>query len=63
VLAEGVEDQAQLAYLQQLGCDTVQGYYFSRAVPAAEFAKLLVSFDGSSLVAPAPLKMAATLPK
>jgi hypothetical protein len=31
-------------------------------VPAAEFAKLLVSFDGSSLAASAPLKMAA-LPK
>jgi diguanylate cyclase len=61
-LAEGVEDQAQFAYLKQLGCDTVQGYYVSRPVPAAEFAKLLVSFDGSSLAAPAPLRMTAALP-
>jgi predicted signal transduction protein with EAL and GGDEF domain len=65
VLAEGVEDHAQFAYLKQLGCDAVQGYYVSRPVPAAEFAKLLASFDGSSLAspAPAPIKMTATLPK
>ena len=41
VLAEGVEDQSQFAFLQQLGCDAVQGFYISAAVPADEFAKLL----------------------
>jgi EAL domain-containing protein (putative c-di-GMP-specific phosphodiesterase class I) len=63
VLAEGVEDQAQFAFLKQLGCDAVQGYYVSRPVPAAEFAKLLATFDGSSLAAHAPLKMTAKIPK
>jgi predicted signal transduction protein with EAL and GGDEF domain/CheY-like chemotaxis protein len=62
-LAEGVEDQSQFAFLKQLGCDAVQGYYVSMPVPAAEFAKLLVSFDGSALAAPAPLKLTAALPK
>jgi EAL domain-containing protein (putative c-di-GMP-specific phosphodiesterase class I) len=62
VLAEGVEDQAQYAFLKQLGCDAVQGFYVSTPVPAAAFAKLLASFDGSSLAGSAPLKMAAAHP-
>lgn len=33
--AEGVEDAAQLAVLQSLGCRYAQGYYFSRPVPAS----------------------------
>lgn len=33
-LAEGVEDAAQLAILQSLGCRYAQGYFFSRPVPA-----------------------------
>ena len=63
VLAEGVEDQSQFAFLKQLGCDAVQGYFVSMPVPAAEFAKLLASFDGSSLAATGPLRLAAPLPK
>ncbi len=37
IVAEGVELESQLAALQQLGCHYVQGYYFSRPVPAEEF--------------------------
>jgi diguanylate cyclase (GGDEF)-like protein/PAS domain S-box-containing protein len=36
VVAEGVENAAQLAYLRQLGCDVVQGYFFSKPMPVAD---------------------------
>ncbi|HEU6455990.1 MAG TPA: EAL domain-containing protein [Roseateles sp.] len=36
VIAEGVETEAQLSLLQQLGCEAGQGYLFSRPVPPAE---------------------------
>ena len=41
VVAEGVEDAQQLALLQDLDCDEIQGYYFSRPLPADDFSKLL----------------------
>jgi PAS domain S-box-containing protein/diguanylate cyclase (GGDEF)-like protein len=43
VVAEGVETRGQLALLADLGCDLVQGWLFSRAVPAEEFAALLTA--------------------
>lgn len=41
VIAEGVETQVQAAYLKKLQCDQIQGYYFSRPLPADEIAQLL----------------------
>jgi diguanylate cyclase (GGDEF)-like protein len=41
VVAEGVETSAQLEFIQQIGCNEYQGYYFSRPVPAAEFERLV----------------------
>lgn len=41
VIAEGVETEGQLNYLRSHGCDEMQGYYFSRPVPALEFEQLL----------------------
>jgi len=43
VIAEGVETQEQLAFLQAHQCDEAQGYYFSRPVLPQQFAKLLES--------------------
>jgi diguanylate cyclase (GGDEF)-like protein/PAS domain S-box-containing protein len=37
VVAEGVETDEQLAFLRDKGCVEVQGFYYSRPVPAAEF--------------------------
>jgi diguanylate cyclase (GGDEF)-like protein/PAS domain S-box-containing protein len=41
VLAEGVETEGQLAKLREEGCDEVQGYLFSRPIPAAQFETML----------------------
>lgn len=41
VVAEGVESREQQLFLQALQCDEMQGYLFSRPVPASSFEKLL----------------------
>jgi diguanylate cyclase (GGDEF)-like protein/PAS domain S-box-containing protein len=41
VVAEGVETQEELSFLQAHHCDEAQGYYFSRPVLPQQFAKLL----------------------
>ncbi len=41
VIAEGVETQEELAFLQAHQCDAAQGYYFSRPVLPQQFAKML----------------------
>jgi len=41
MIAEGVETREQMLALKDLGCDIVQGYYFSRPVPAEEFESFL----------------------
>jgi diguanylate cyclase (GGDEF)-like protein/PAS domain S-box-containing protein len=41
VLAEGIETPEQLAFLQEKGCDSYQGYIKSRPIPAQEFEQLL----------------------
>lgn len=37
VVAEGVENEAHINILQSMGCDELQGYWFSRPAPAAQF--------------------------
>jgi EAL domain-containing protein (putative c-di-GMP-specific phosphodiesterase class I) len=41
VVAEGVETEQELQFLQAQHCDEAQAYYFSRPVSAQEFAQLL----------------------
>jgi len=45
VIAEGVENEEQLALLSELGCDEIQGYFFSRPLTAEGFAKWLRQGD------------------
>ena len=40
-VAEGVETEAQLQTLKKMGCDVIQGYYFSKPVPPEEFVKFI----------------------
>ena len=41
VVAEGVEEKEQLKLLKRMGCDIVQGYYFSPPLPAERFGELI----------------------
>ena len=41
LIAEGVETEEQERFLTREGCDIGQGYYYSRPLPAAEFAALM----------------------
>lgn len=41
VIAEGVETSAQLSFLLTQRCDTMQGYYFSKPLPASAFLQLM----------------------
>ena len=45
VVAEGVETRAHHEFLRRHGCDELQGYYFSRPVPATEMEALLRNAD------------------
>ncbi len=41
VVGEGVETEAQEAYLRARGCDQAQGYRYSQAVPVGELSELI----------------------
>lgn len=45
VVAEGLETHEQVAFLQGLGCDVMQGYLFSRPLPDAQFQRLFAGPD------------------
>jgi diguanylate cyclase (GGDEF)-like protein/PAS domain S-box-containing protein len=49
VVAEGVETEEQIRFLQAQTCDDAQGYYFSKPVVASHFAKLLKKGIAASL--------------
>ena len=53
VIAEGVETEEQMKLLQSMKCDFMQGYYFSKPLPPAEFEALLTR----EIAARSPLRM------
>ncbi|HEY0786566.1 MAG TPA: EAL domain-containing protein, partial [Acidobacteriaceae bacterium] len=60
VVAEGVETAGQLEALKRLGCDQMQGYYFSRPMPAdavPEFIEKMLSERFSTAHAPTPAEL------
>jgi len=46
VVAEGVESRPQLEYLRRNRCDEIQGFYFSRALPALELGQMIAAGAG-----------------
>jgi len=59
LVAEGVENPTQLRYLKEQGCEEVQGYIFSPAVPASELAELLKDNGFEQMLAMAPVAVTA----
>ena len=49
VIAEGVENHAQLNYLENLGCHTHQGYLFSRPLPLKKFEAFAQQYESRLL--------------
>ena len=64
VIAEGVETEEQLVYLAEKRCDEVQGFLFSRPIPADDFRRILAGeqpvSDGSLLTAVRRRRVRAT---
>ena len=60
-VAEGVETAEQMFTLKAMGCDIVQGFYFSRPVPALEFEAFLLARKAQD--APTPEKAPVRSPR
>lgn len=45
VIAEGVETAEQVAVLKGMGCDIIQGYYFSKPLPGADFESFMLEHN------------------
>ena len=49
IIAEGVETEAELAFLRENNCDAIQGFICSPALPPLEFQKLLLTNKSFSI--------------
>lgn len=54
VVAEGIEEREQMEHVKRLGCDTLQGFWLGRPMPAAELEALLASRESIAAVREAP---------
>lgn len=61
VVAEGVETEEQYLALKAMGCDLVQGFYFSKPVPPEAFARFLIERAKQTAQVPAEEKTADML--
>lgn len=57
VIAEGVEEEQQLEYLRKHSCDVVQGYFYSRPLPADAFYQWATEYEMSLCADNAGLKI------
>jgi sensor c-di-GMP phosphodiesterase-like protein len=48
VLAEGVEEKGQVDLLRKVGCEYVQGYYFSKPLPVSDMKEFLDGWEMST---------------
>lgn len=62
VIAEGIETESVADILRGLGCAVGQGYYFSKAVPAAAMAELIARNGSAWGAAASPLAASAVTP-
>lgn len=46
IVAEGIEDEKTLLIFEEMGCDYVQGFYFSKPLPKDEFIKFILDQKG-----------------
>jgi len=51
VVAEGVETESQLNFLKDANCDYIQGYYYSKPLPEAEFKEFLAKYQAEGKIA------------
>lgn len=50
VVAEGAENEAQVQFLKDNGCDYIQGYYYSKPLPEDEFVEFIARYEAAGMI-------------